>query len=429
MIIGIDASRANRKHKTGTEWYSYHLIKCLAKIDSKNQYVLYTDKPLEGGLLDLSCDKIGLEKESYDKNGYQIIKSPHNNFKAKILKWPFNFLWTQGRMSLEMIFNKPDVLFIPAHVLPIVHPNKSIVTIHDIGFKRDARIYSNEEMGPGGSKKIRKFIDFVVRTATHGKFGSNSKDYLDWSTQYALKHAEKVITVSNFTKKEISDIYGSSEEEKKSLENKVVAIHNGYDDSVFKKRSEQEVNDVLQKYCIEKPFVLYTGRLDKKKNITSLIEAFAIMREKNPDIKHKLVLVGPANYGYDEINFVIRDFGVDNEVNITGWIPENELPHVFSGASVFILPSLYEGFGIPLLQAMACQTPIAASQAGSIPEIVGDAAVLFNPRQVYSMATAMERIIRDIDLAQSLIKKGESVASSFSWDKCAKETLREIEGL
>lgn len=429
MTIGIDASRANKEHKTGTEWYSYHLIKCLAKIDSKNNYILYTDKPLKGGLLDLTSDKFSYsEEEVYDDNGYQVIKSPFNNFRAKVLKWPFDFMWTQGRLSLEMLYNRPDVLFVPAHVLPIIHPKKSVVTIHDVGFKRDGHIYSRDAMGPIDSKTTRGAIDFLVRILTRGKFKANTKDYLDWSTQYALSHARKVITVSQFSKKEIIDIYGTEENKKNKLEEKVVAVLNGYNQLTFKhKNNDDKMEEILNKYCIESPFIFYTGRLDKKKNIPALIEAFAIMKEKNPEIKHRLVLTGPANYGYDEINYMIREFGLDNDVIITGWIPEEDLPYIFSAASLFVLPSLYEGFGIPLLQAMACHTPIVASSSGSIPEIVGDAALLFDPRKVYSIATAMEKVINNPGLGRDLVEKGIKIVSNFSWIKCAEETLKEIE--
>ena len=137
MLIGIDASRANRSHRTGTEWYSYYLIRWLAKLDADNQYILFTDKPLVGGLLDLTTKqyngsdyKCRQDRADYDKEGYQIIKSPFNNFRAKILNWPFLYFWTQGRLSLEMILNKVDILFIPAHTLPIIHP-KSRISVQD----------------------------------------------------------------------------------------------------------------------------------------------------------------------------------------------------------------------------------------------------------------------------------------------------------
>ncbi len=182
MVIGIDASRANRAHKSGTEWYSYYVIRWLAKLDRANQYILYTDKPLTGGLADLTTEQyvnkgVMSDSPNYDHDGYQIIKCPYDNFKAKILKWPFNFFWTQGRLSLEMIFARPDILFIPAHALPIIHPYKSIVTIHDIGFERDRRLYNENDIGPTGQKK-RKILNFLIRIFTLGKFRANTFDYL-----------------------------------------------------------------------------------------------------------------------------------------------------------------------------------------------------------------------------------------------------------
>ena len=146
-------------------------------------------------------------------------------------------------------------------------------------------------------------------------------------------------------------------------------------------------------------------------------------------MKHKLVLVGDASHGYDEVKYMIREFNLENDVIITGWIPEVDMPYIYNGASAFIFPSLYEGFGIPLLQAMACGTPIVASSAGSIPEIAGDAAVLFNPNDVKSMASAISRIILDNELRQNLIKNGFNIVKDFSWEKCARETLFELGNL
>ena len=159
MIIGIDASRANRCHKTGVEWYAYYLIRWLSKLDEKNEYILYTDQPLRGGLLDLTGEQYKpnddcCESVKYHKKGYQILKSSHNNFKAKILKWPFRYFWTQGRMSLEMIFNRPDILFVPSHTLPIIHPKRSVVTNHDVGFEKEGELYEGQKIGPQGNLMI-----------------------------------------------------------------------------------------------------------------------------------------------------------------------------------------------------------------------------------------------------------------------------------
>ncbi len=430
MLIGIDASRANRDHKSGTEWYSYYAIRWLAKLDSKNQYILYTDKPLKGGLLDLTTKQYVDEHDfrqkdeevKFDKDGCQIIKSPHNNFRAKVLNWHFPFFWTQLRMSWEMLIHRPKILFIPSHTLPIIHPKKSIITIHDIGFERERRLYGQDRMGPDSAIGC-KILNFLVKLFTCGKYGANTLDYHSWSTQFALKHAKKIITVSNFSKKEITEIYNAEEA-------KVKVIYNGYNKYLYKKINNQEqIKRVLDKYDIEGPFIFYVGRLEKKKNTPALIEAYAIMREEHKEINYKLVLVGDASYGYDEVKYAIHEFHLIDDVIMTGWIPEIDMPYIYSGATAFIFPSRYEGFGIPLLQAMACGTPIAASCCASIPEIAQGAAMFFSPNDVKSMAEVVAKVILDNKLRQELVKKGYERVKNFSWEKCARETLEEICGL
>ncbi|MEA3463652.1 MAG: glycosyltransferase family 1 protein [Patescibacteria group bacterium] len=428
MLIGIDASRANKKHKSGVEWYSYYIIRWLAKLDAQNQYILYTNKPLTGGLLDLTTKQHIDEADSgktnkkaeFDNNGCQIIKSPHNNFRAKVLSWRLPFFWTQIRLSWEMLIHRPKILFIPAHTLPVIHPRKSIVTIHDIGFERDRKLYSQDGMGPKGVIGCR-IINFLVRLFTLGKYRANILDYHSWSSQFALKYAKEIITISNFSRKEIMEVYGAGSA-------KIKVVYNGYNKSLYKKEEDKRaIKQVISKYGIEEPYIFYVGKLEKKKNTPALIEAYSIAKEKNNKIKHKLVLVGVASHGYDEVEYMIREFNLDNEVVVTGWIPEIDMPYIYSGASAFIFPSCYEGFGIPLLQAMACGIPTAASQAASIPEIAKGAALLFNPNDVRSMAEAIAKIILDNELRQKLIKNGFNRVKDFSWEKCAKETLAEIE--
>ncbi|RLC39176.1 hypothetical protein DRH27_00345 [Candidatus Falkowbacteria bacterium] len=419
MLIGIDASRANRDHKSGTEWYSYYLIRWLAKLDSKNQYILYTDEPLKGGLIDLTTKQyIKSAKEEpikFDKNGLQIIKSPFNNFRVKILKWPSKYFWTQGRLSLEMAFRRPDVLFVPAHCLPFIHPKNSIVTIHDIAYEKEKKYYEQEQMGPGG-KKSRKILNFLVKIYTLGKYKATTIDYLKWSTEYTLKHAKKIITVSNYTKKDLVELY-------KINANKISVVYNGYNRELYKKiNNKEKIEEILNKYGIAEPYLLYVGRIEKKKNIPSLIEAFAMMREKNFSIKEKLVLIGSASFGYDETQYQIREFDITDEIVLAGWIIEDDLPYIFNGASGFVFPSHYEGFGIPLLQAMASGIPIAASNTSSIPEVAAEAAVYFNPCDTEDMAKTMDRLINDLSLRNNLIEKGSKRIENFSWEKCARET-------
>lgn len=430
MLIGIDASRANRQNKTGTEWYSYHLIRELAEIDSKNQYILYTDRPLVGGLANLISDqekfKMKIPPSPFVKGeedaGWQKIVSPHNNFRCKIIKQFLPFFWTQFSLSLEMLFHQPDVLFIPAHTLPIIHPKKSVVTIHDIGFVHDRKLYSHKKI-ESVSSVYKCLLNWLVRIITLGRYGANILDYHIWSTKFALKHAKKIITISEFSKKEIEENYPIDLK-------KIKVIYNGYNDKLYQPIVEEKSNNqVLNKYGIKQPFIFYVGRLEKKKNILTLIEAYAMMREKNKDIKHQLVLVGSVGYGFDEINHAIEKFNIKEEVILKGWLPEEDLPFFYYGATAFIFPSYYEGFGIPLLQAMACNTPIVASRIPVIEEVVKDSALFFNPFDKKEIAEAMAKVITDGNLRKDLIAKGKIRIKDFSNRKNTQETLAVLESL
>lgn len=421
MKIGIDASRANKTHKTGTEWYSYYLIRWLSKLDDKNEYILYTDKPLEHGLLDLSTEQYHEEGKSeapeYNKKGEQVIKSKYNNFKVRILKWPFSFFWTQMRMSIEMIINRPDLLFIPSHTLPFIHPKNSLVTIHDIGFEINKSLYENEYIVLG---KFGRVLSKVVRFFTLGKYGATVIDYLRWSTMYALKKAKRIISVSKFSKNEIINFYNIDGK-------KISVVHNGYNKKLYKKNTNKELEkEILGQYGIEKPYFFYVGRIEKKKNIPWLIECFAEMRNKNKDVKEKLVLVGDASFGYDETKYIITSFDMNNEVIMPGWVRECHLPIIYSAATAFIFPSNYEGFGIPLLQAMACEVPVIASYASSIPEVVEDAGILIDPIDKALIIESMKNIVMNKELRENLIEKGKKRVKEFSWEITTLNTLKII---
>lgn len=420
MIIGIDASRANRTHRSGTEWYSYYLIKYFAQLDKENQYILYSDKPLSANLADLTTlDFVFQDKNfapAYDKDGYQVIKSPYNNFKAKILKWPFSYFWTLGRLSMRMIFNGPDVLFVPSHGIPLFHPRKTVNTIHDVAFKREASLYEGNKLGPEKGRGSR-MMNFFVRLLTLGKYGANSTDYLDWSTDYSLKHSNKIITVSNFTKSEILKVYSCEEK-------KISVVHNGFNDRLYKKITDKnKIAEVLKKYGLEQSYILYVGRLEKKKNIPRLIEAFASFKRHDKNFSEKLVLIGDASFGFDEIKYIIHEFGLQNDVIMPGWASEEDIRYIFNGANAYILPSLHEGFGITLLQAMACGVPVIASDIPVLREVAGEAALFFNPLDREDIVKAMERVVIDQVLREDLIAKGLQRAKEFSWEKCAQETL------
>lgn len=401
MLIGIDASRANRKRKTGTEWYSFYLIENLAKLDHENIYRLYVD------------DRPSPELQEAIEN--------NPNFSIRFLTWPFFSFWTLGRLSLEMIFHRPDVLFVPAHALPLFYPCQTITTIHDIAFMHDHKLYRPERM-KARSARVRKFVSFLVKIFTFGKYGSDSLDYLYWSTAYALKHATKIITVSEATKQDILTYYP------KTKLNKIAVVHNGFNNGLFRPLSDQEkIEATVNKYGLASPYFLYIGRLEKKKNTAMLIEAFAILKENNPALQEKLVLIGNAGFGYDEIQYIIEDFNLNRSVLMPGWVSEDDLPYILNGARAFIFPSKYEGFGIPVLQALACGVPTIVSDIPVLHEIADDSVLYFNQNDKDSIVKSLEDIASDEELRATLKAKGFERAKLFSWEKCALETLKEIE--
>jgi len=403
MVIGIDASRANRPQRSGTEWYSFYLIKNLAILDKVNQYRLYLDTPPSVEL--------------------KAAVAANPNFSLHFLKWPLYSFWTLGRLSLEMIFHRPDILFIPAHTMPLIYPRRTINTIHDLAFIREQNLYRSDKVKTRliGSTRL---IDFLVKFLTIGKYQADSLDYLYWSTNFALRHASKIITVSNFTKQEILSLYP------KTKAAKIKVVHNGYNNILYKPLTDQaKIKNVLEKYGLVPPYFLYVGRLEKKKNTPALIEALALLRENYPEVKEKLVLIGNASFGYDEVKYVIEEFNLNDDIFMPGWVAEADLPAIFNGASAFVFPTKHEGFGIPVIQSLACGLPTIVSDIPVLREIAAEAVLYFDQNNKKSIAAAMHEIIVNQDLRRQLSLAGQRRAQQFSWEKCARETLKEIQDL
>lgn len=417
MLIGIDASRANRSHKSGTEWYSYYMIRALAAVDSHNHYILYSDTPLTGGLADLRANRENTATTQKQTAIQHVLPSPHNNFEARILRSPFKFFWTQARLSWEMIRRRPDILFVPAHALPIIHPRNSVVTIHDIGFRSDPTLYGRERLGAENRRRHR-FLNFLIRLCTLGRYGANTFDYLEWSTRFSLKHARRIIAISNFTKQELLTTYQTPAD-------KIIVIHNGYAHNLYHSIPDTDASQaIINRYGISQPYIFYVGRLEKKKNIATLIEAFAqLKQQRGTDFYHKLCLIGDAGFGFDEIKYTIQEYNLANDVIMTGWVAEEDLPHIFARADAFVFPSNYEGFGIPLLQAMATETPIVASKVASIPEVVGEAGLLCDPKNPQDLANALAMVLYNTAVREKLISNSKERISQFSWEKAARELI------
>jgi len=368
MTIGIDASRANKTYKTGTEWYSYHLIQELKKIaDPKDQFVLYSREKLRGDLGELP-----------------------RNWQSRVLGWPPKKLWTQARLSWEMWRRPPEALFVPAHTLPLVHPKKVVTTCHDVAFLRLPQVYNWAAL---------KYQEFAIKSA--------------------VRHAAKIIAVSEFTKQELMEFFRISPD-------RIAVVHNGYDSDRYKLTGEEEIAGVLAKYNLSRPYLLYAGRLEVKKNTPGLIQAFNILKKSSKFLVQnsplKLVLVGQPGVGFEKVTKAIVENNLSDEVVMPGWIGKQDLPALMAGASAFVFPSFYEGFGIPVLEAMACGTPVVASGIPALREVAGEAAYLVDPYSPENIAEGISRVLTDDHLREDLKIRGLDRARGFSWARCAKET-------
>jgi glycosyltransferase involved in cell wall biosynthesis len=353
MIIGIEAERANTPQKTGVEHYAKQLILHLAKQDSVNTYILYLRTEPEEWFLHLP-----------------------KNFKVKVM--PFPIFWTQIRLSLEMLLHPPDVLFVPASALPLVHPKNSIITIHDVAWR-----YFPES-----------FTWFM-------------KWFLEWSTQLAVKRAGKIIAVSESTKQDILKFY-------KVNDRNIQVIYHGYE-TPSPLEGEGRVRGLPEKY------VLFLSTLQPRKNLAGLIEAFRLLKNDHPDLPHKLVVVGKAGWKYESIIQKIK--ANEDIVLYLDYLSDVDRLAVLSKADLLALPSFYEGFGMQILEAFALHVPVVLSNASSLPEVAGEAGLYFDPKKPMDIKQVIASVLFDKSLAEKLTAKGRERLKLFSWEKCAKETL------
>lgn len=389
MILGIDASRANEGERTGTEWYSYHLIQQFKKLATggNHQVVLYSQEPLRDGLEDLP-----------------------DGWSSQILPWKPGLLWTHIRFSAHLARKKPDVLFVPANTIPISHP-KTIVTIHDVAFESRPELYGHKMIGEGTRPLVAKTLNTAVKFASGGKYTTSEVDYHRWSTRHCVKEAAHIITPSEYTKTDLRELFGVTND-------RMTVVPNGF--NAPRKWSEEHIRAAREKIQLEDtPYILFIGRIERKKNVRRLIEAFSIIADQFP---HHLVLAGNPGEGYDDIIATIDNAGLQNRVHLLGWTDTDTYQQLLGGADLFVLPSLYEGFGIPVLEAFSAGTPVACSRVASLPEVAGDAAFYFNPEDTKEMSKVLLRGLRDDILREDKRYLGFERAAEYSWERCAKET-------
>ncbi len=366
-LIGIDASRANAHERTGTEWYSYELIQALKKIQVPGlEFLLYSKKFLRDGL------------ENFPPG-----------WDGKILYWRTQRFWNQFRLSWELWRHPVDLFFQPTHTLPLFRPKRVVVTLHDIGFEKFPQLYRAAELR-----------------------------YHRYSAQLAVRRANRLITVSEFSRREILERYTLPPD-------RVVAIPLAVDPKRYHPDvSEADKEAVLAKYRLSRPFFIYAGRLEEKKNLANLVHAFSIFKSaRGIGDPVKLLLVGTPGFGFARIAQEIAARKLEHDVILPGYVPEAEMPALIAAAKLLLLPSWYEGFGLPILQAQACGTPVIAAHAASMPEVGGEAARYAKPDEPEDFARAMKILMDESSAWERCRALGLENVKRFSWDETARRTM------
>jgi glycosyltransferase involved in cell wall biosynthesis len=371
MRIGIDGNESNVDDRVGSGMYAYQLIKHLYELDTWNEYTIYLKAT---PVLDMPRERKGWK--------YKVC-GPEK-------------LWTQFALPLQLYLDgaKLDVFFTPGHYAPRFSPVPTVVSILDLAYM--------------------KFPEYFKK--------SDLMQLKSW-TKYSASNAKHIITISESSKRDVVSFY-------KVPADRVTVTYIGYDTETFHPVTDQsKINAVLQKYGFQQPYILYLGTLQPRKNIVRLIQAFKdlIEQEKYSNLGLKLVIVGKKGWMYQEILEEAKKLHIDDIVIFTGYVNDDEKPALLSGALMYCLPSLYEGFGIPVLEAMACGTPVVVSQISSLPEVVGEYGVLVDPYNVKSISGGLKLLVKDAELRESMRQKGLQWVKHFDWMNTARTTLGILE--
>lgn len=367
MILGIDASRANSTNRTGVERYVFRVI------DEWKRLLPNT---------------ITVRLYLREAPVADVLNNLPAHWEIHVLQWPPKRLWTHLRLSWEMFRRPPSVLFVPGHVVPLIHPKQTYTTIHDVASLHFPESYNWFE-----------------------------RWYTKWAAGFAVRHTSGVFVPSEATKRDIVEMVDAPTAEKKIH---VIPLASGY--SVPTIATGQQ-NAVLQELGIHQPFFLYVGRLETKKNLVQIIKAFNLVHKGHDT---QLVLAGMPGHGYGAIKAALDDSSARESILLPGFISDQQRDILLQTTTGFVFPTLYEGFGIPILEAFQAGAPVITSDRGAATEVAGEAALLVNPDDRDAIALAMQVLLIDERRRRVLVERGTARASQFSWHNTAAETARTI---
>lgn len=360
--IGIDARSYGW---TGIGRYVRNLMRELFVLDTENEYTVF------------------LNKENYD-----TFKAPNERVKKILVDIPWYSFQEQLQFPKALRSQKFDLVHFPHFNIPLVYSKPFVATIHDLTLS----------FFPG-----QKMTSMMHRMA------------YQMTIRHACKKAQGIIAVSKNTKKDIEQLLSVPSE-------KVDVIYEAVENDTYNANIDLDaVEAIKKKYNIRKPYLMYVGVWRSHKNILGLLSGFAKILERGLD--YQLVITGKADPHYPEVMEKMKELGIEKNVVLPGFVPEEELPVFFKGCELFVFPSFYEGFGLPPLEAMASGCPVVASNTSCMPEILGDAAEFFDPYNHEDIARAMESVLRNRARAMELRTKGLEHVKKFSWKTMARQTL------
>lgn len=365
MKIGIDAGClvvTDKRLKVGVYQLTFSMLRELGKIDENNRYLLYSFQPIAKEIL----GEFGPQMKN-------IVVGPKLG-------------WRYFGLPKKLLFDRPDIFIGPSQALPIFTYCPSVVIVHDLSFEHFPACY------PDSLQRLRTL------------------------TTNAVKKADKIVAVSNSAKKDLIKIYHVPPE-------KITVVYEDYN-PLIKRQSQESVKKVKRKYKIEGDYFLFAGSLKRIKNVPRILEAFAGFLKAAKKKDFFLVLAGGDLWPDPEIDGTIQRLKLEKRVKKLGFVEDEDLSALYSGAIAFISPSLYEGFGLTLLEAMVCGCPVIAGNGGSQPEVVGKAGVLVDPQSVAEISSALLKISTDTLFRSGLIRAGLERATLFSWEKFAKEIYK-----